>query len=433
MSQNDPREPADEPAPAPATTSPTTPDPLGRTAAYNPGQARTPGPALPFTPGPASSPATARAPAPPAATPPLGAPATPALGAPATPPQQGAGWNSRPAMDSVTLVPQLSPWAAAPPTPTPWAPGGAPPSAPTGPLSPAPLSPAPLDTRSPPESGSPAATPARERAPLPASLGTVPPRETVELAFFGPGTPARVRKQRAWTALLEDVEVPPEAEDIEDELPPGRRPAARDRLDVLAVLTRAPAIGPEGVAAAAAQAAGEHGAFTPPLVVATGELEVLFEELDTLKAAVAAVTPLVGGDKRLKDTVDGIYEMMRTPWIQGAPSVVEGLTAQVREAFAQARRALPASYLDEHVERMLLAHRNYQRRVVWGQTRIRCALTGPGAREAVTAYLPETVARELPAVRRMKVRMIAEIRGHVEAEGGPWALRALALGRVVGK
>jgi hypothetical protein len=319
---------------------------------------------------------------------------------------------------------------AAPPPPAPQAaPYPAPPPAPPAAASPWTQAQAPVPAFTPPVAAPP---PAEPRARPPVVPVAVPARETIELVFYGPGVAARWRKQRAWKELLEGVEVPPEAEDVEDELPPGRRAPAKERMEVLALLTRAPAIGPEGVVAAAAAAAGEHGAFTPPLVAVMGDLEMLFEELDVLKATVAAVTPLAPSDKRLKDAVDAVHEMMKTPWLQGAPSVVEGLTAQVREAFAAQRRSLPPDYLEAHVERMLLAHRSYQRRALWGQGRLKGLLSGPSTREAVPVYLPEGI-RDLPAFTRMRVRLLAEVRGQVEAGHGPWALRVVAMGRVVGK
>lgn len=358
------------------------------------------------------------------------APPEPAAPAPAAPPPR----RQVPDMFKATAAydPQDSPaspalpFAASPPAPPAPVWDARPPEAPASPWT---HGTPPAASWTPPVAAPP---PAEQRARTPVIPAAVPARETIELVFYGPGVSARWRKQRAWKELLDGIEVPPEAEDIEDEIPLGRRAPAKERMEVMALLTRAPAVGPEGVAATAAQAAGEHGAFTPPLVAVTGELEMLFEELDVLKATVAAVTPLAASDKRLKDAVDAVYEMMKTPWLQSAPSVIEGLTVQVREAFSATRRSLPPEYLEAHVERMLLAHRSYQRRTLWGQGRLKGLLSGPSAREAVPVYLPEGI-RDLPAFTRMRVRMLAEVRGQVEAGYGPWALRVVAMGRVVGR
>src|SRR4029079_8497349 len=102
-----------------------------------------------------------------------------------------------------------------------------------------------------------------------------------------------------------------------------------------------------------------------------GELHFPFDELEVLKATVTAVTPLVAGDKRLKEVIDTVNELFKTPWLERSSGVAEGLTAKIKEAFAQGNRMLPPSYLDTHTERMLLEQRHYQKRAVFGQSWIR--------------------------------------------------------------
>lgn len=256
-------------------------------------------------------------------------------------------------------------------------------------------------------------------------------RSLVELLWFGLGALPRIRKQTAWSELLAEVEPRPDDDDLEDELGPGRRSSGRDRRAVLAVLTHGEAIDPGAVARAMATSVGDDGTFTPPLLLVSGELEHSFDELETLKATIAAVTPFLAGDDKLRATVDAVHELFKTPWMQGSPSMLEGLTAQIQETFAKSQRS-QERWLSTHVDRTLLAHRQYRKRVVLGQPRIRCSLSVIGGKEAVPAYLPESLSRELPAFRRFRARLIAEARPQLEEEEThPCSLRVVALARVV--
>ncbi|HEX4405611.1 MAG TPA: hypothetical protein VH560_12320, partial [Polyangia bacterium] len=163
-----------------------------------------------------------------------------------------------------------------------------------------------------------------------------------------------------------------------------------------------------------------------------GELTLPFDELETLKANVTAVTPLIAGDKKLKETVDTVNELLKTPWLQSSTGVAEGLTQRVREAFAQANRILPASYLETHTERMLLEQRHYQKRTMWGEPWIRSLLVPANGSTPIPAYLPEALSKHLPMFQRFKARVIAEaLLQQDENEAQPIALKVLTLGRCV--
>ena len=58
---------------------------------------------------------------------------------------------------------------------------------------------------------------------------------------------------------------------------------------------------------------------------------------------MAAVAPLTSGDKKIKEIVDTVNELLKTPWLEGSSGVAESLTARVKEAFAQSARLLPRS------------------------------------------------------------------------------------------
>ena len=56
------------------------------------------------------------------------------------------------------------------------------------------------------------------------------------------------------------------------------------------------------------------------------------------------------------------------------PSVAEGMTARIRETFAQGKRAVPDTHLVEQTDRVLLAQRRYQKRIVFGAPHLRCLI-----------------------------------------------------------
>jgi hypothetical protein len=221
-------------------------------------------------------------------------------------------------------------------------------------------------------------------------------------------------------------------DDSPGDAPPDKRQDLRDRREVFGLLARADPTDLRGIEAALTNAVREDGTFVPPLVLISGELEFPFDELETLKATIAAVMPFLAGDKKLKETVETTEQLLQTPWLKGANSVAESLTTKIRETFAQGNRMVPARYLETHTERMLLEQRAYQKRTVLGKSCIRSLLTTPGSTEQVPVYLPESLGQELPAFLRFGARMIAEGRTRVDQyESHPIALKATVLGRVL--
>jgi len=199
------------------------------------------------------------------------------------------------------------------------------------------------------------------------------------------------------------------------------------------VLTDGEAIDVSGVARAVRGAVNDRGRFTPPLVLVAGDLRFPFDEVETLRATLVAATPLAGTDKRLKETIDSLNELLQTPYLQGSTGLVEKLLLQLRDQVQQANRALPASYLDGHVERLLLEQRRYQIRKVFGGEFIRAFLAAGAPEETpVPVYLPRHLDQTLPMMSGMKVRVVAEANVQQDQyDASPHALRAVALGRAL--
>ncbi len=257
-------------------------------------------------------------------------------------------------------------------------------------------------------------------------------RDIIDLLWFDPESLSKLRDHPKWKPILDKLRPPPRDLDFDDEPPPADPPEIRDKRDVFSVITKCESTDAEGIQETIVDAVADDGTFTPPLVLVSGELSFPFDELETLKATVTAVTPLIAGDKKLKETVDTVNELLKTPWLQSSSGVAEGLTLRVKEAFAQGNRMLPPSYLDTHTDRMLLEQRHYQKRTVFGELWIRSVLLPAGSQQPLPAYLPESLAKKLPMFQRFKARLIAE--AHMqqdEYENHPAALKVVALGRVV--
>ncbi|APR78678.1 D-alanyl-D-alanine carboxypeptidase [Minicystis rosea] len=256
-------------------------------------------------------------------------------------------------------------------------------------------------------------------------------REIVKLVWFDPTAVQRIRKHLAFRRLLADLEMRLVIE-AEADIAGGPIPDdVKDRRAVLEVLLHGDAVSADGVRQAVDGAVRDDGGFEPPLAVVSAELEMPFDELETLKATATAVRPLASSDKRLKESLDLVDPLLATPWLNGSGSIAESLTAKLREAFAQGKRAVAPDYLNAHAERMLLEQRAYQRRALFGKKWIRSVMRA--ASGAVPVYLPEETKDGLPMFRRFPARMLAEIDlREDEGETSPWSIRVLALGRVLG-
>jgi hypothetical protein len=267
-------------------------------------------------------------------------------------------------------------------------------------------------------------------SPAPAPAPRARPREIVKLLWHDAKALPRVRKHPRWRVLLAELELRLlERGDLDDQ--EEGEAADADRRDVFEVLARGEPIGADGIGRALDGAIDEDGKLEPPLVLVAGELDLPFDELETLKATATAVSPFAAADKRLKDTLDVVTELLRTPYMAGAGGLAETMTGRLKEAFAQGKRPLPPEALDGHIDRMLLEQRAYQKRAVYGKRWIR-ALLAAGTTAQVPVYIPEALAGELPMFRRIRVRMIAEVDlKEDQSESSAHALKVMVLGRVV--
>jgi hypothetical protein len=253
-------------------------------------------------------------------------------------------------------------------------------------------------------------------------------RDVVELLWFDQQATKRVRQR--WRSLADDLEFAPidERHDI-----PGDDPQlARDRHTHFGILTEAPITEPQELGRVVREAISDSGRFTAPLVVVAGRLLFPFDDLEILRATAAALTPLAGDDKKLKEALGNVKELVDTPLLQHSNELVDNFTKHLRSLYDQSKRAVSRDYLDTSVERLLLEQRRYQKRPIFDGSWIRALLSPSASGEAVPSYLPESLEKTLPMMVSFKARMI--VQAHVKQdqyEAHPHALRVVALGRVL--
>ncbi|MFO0761812.1 MAG: DUF2169 domain-containing protein [Byssovorax sp.] len=288
--------------------------------------------------------------------------------------------------------------------------------------------PAPVEDAAP----SPSPPPVSEaRPPAPKS----PPRELLQLLWFDPKSPPVIRKQRAFRpiiAALEEEQEREEEDDEDDELPAEGSPEHWDHRSVLGVLVRGAPLDTAGIREAMASAVRPDGSYQPPLVLCAGELSFPFDELSMLRAMVTAMSPLAAADKKLKEAIDSVQDLLKAPWPEGSGKIADGLAERLREAFGQTKRMIPADYLEQHTERMVLGERRYQKRSLLGDTWIRSLFRPGNTGDPIPTYLPEKLSRDLPMFPRFGARLIAEVTMQQDPyENTPLALRVVALGRTL--
>ena len=284
----------------------------------------------------------------------------------------------------------------------------------------------------------PLPTPASVKASAPvtpaptqrASSPRTEPEGAIQLVFYDPESMPRIRRTPRWRTILLDLEKRPPDPDLEDPAFANNPSEVEDRREIFEVLARgAPCIAIE-INEALVAAVRDDGKLVSPLLLASGELQLPFDEIETLRATVTTVTPLAGNDESLRASIDIAKQFLAIPGLTTAPAVAEGLTARIREAWNQGKRMVAPGYLDAQTERALTEQRHYQRRTVFGGAHLR-ALLHCGGSSPIPTYLRESVAKVLPLYSRFKVRVVVEVHLQIDPyETNQAALRGLALARV---
>jgi len=254
----------------------------------------------------------------------------------------------------------------------------------------------------------------------------------VKLLWFDPESVARIRRQKKFRDVLAEMEDKSLDPEIDDPALVKDPSMLEDQREMFEILARAPIADAEQIQESFTDAVREDGKFVAPLLLLAGELAFGFDELETLKATLTTVTPLVTpGDEVLRANMELSKEFLKTPGLLSGPLVAEGLTSRLRDAFAQGKRMVPTNYLAEQTERALLEHRHYQKRRVFGGAHLRVLLHVANSPQIVPTYLPAALAETLPMYQRFRVRIIVEVHPQEDqSETNAVALKGLAIARV---
>jgi hypothetical protein len=284
-------------------------------------------------------------------------------------------------------------------------------------------------------------------APAAAPLVSPPPRadaaraqvvqrfdahELLRLAWFDPESVPRIRRRPAFRAILDELDRRPPDPEFDNASLEESPAEIEDRREIVEILLRGVAVDAEGVRAAINDGIRDDGRFIPQVVLVATEIELMLDEIETLRAMLPTAASLAGSsDTTLKAAVDGAAAFLSAPGIP-SPVVAEVLAERIRAAVAPIRKATKTDPLEAPTERLLLERRLYQRRAVLGDVYLRALTRFPGGAHAIPTYFPEAAAKKLPLYRRLKARLIAETHLPVDpAEPYPAALRALALAEVL--
>lgn len=280
----------------------------------------------------------------------------------------------------------------------------------------------------PAESAGPA--PARDTGARRPAPGARDARDAVLLLWLDSGQVPRIYRKPAFREILDELEEQEPDPELDASVE-GAPADVDDHRAVFEILVRGAATDAEGLQRAMVQALREDGKYIAPLVLLAGEIAFPFDELETLRATVVTASPLAGADEPLKAAIGNAREFLDTPNLTCAPAVAEGMTARIRDAFAQGKRVVPPGYLDAQTERVLLEQRHYQKRTVLGAPHLRALFHLAGAQAPVPAYLPAAAAPRLPLFQRFRARLLATC--HIaedQNETHPAALKVLALARI---
>lgn len=232
----------------------------------------------------------------------------------------------------------------------------------------------------------------------------------LHLIWFAPSSVRRICRVPVWRAIVDEMERERSEEAHEAPYVAQDPDESEDTRDIFDILARGATQDVDQLDAELAAAVRPGGKFVPPLLLLTGELSFPFDERESLKAAIAAATPIAGTDEIVKNALREAREFL-AGGESCPPVIVDGYTARIREALGRGRKALTPEALDAHIERVVLDGRHYQKRQVLGLNAIRGLLhtaTGTGARPA-PLYMPDDLAKKLPLFSRFRARVIAEL------------------------
>ena len=252
------------------------------------------------------------------------------------------------------------------------------------------------------------------------------PREIIELLWYDPAAMPRIRRNLHWKKIIADLKPRPSDDDFDGGLPPEQMRAAKDKRDIRGILARGEVLDLEGIQRAMEMAVAEDGSFVPPYVLTAGTLELLFDEVETLKALIVVASPFWANDMKLKDLLSAGSTFLRLPGAEKATGTAKLLDGRIRSALAgDPTRA--GDDVDKQVEAALSAGRSYQICTSLGERWILGTLHQQRGQAGIRIHVPLNAADRLPSSCPFVARLIAEARPDAERQDGKTELFAVAL------
>lgn len=257
------------------------------------------------------------------------------------------------------------------------------------------------------------------------SLGTSQSLATLtELLWYQRDVVPRLRSEKAWQTCLRNQR------NVRVALAPnGTAEDPTEARDVLHVLANAEPSAGNGIGSLMSA----HGSRpSGPLALLDGDLEPVFSLSESLAVTLAALAPIASESPELLQVVEQVEAVAARPGVASTRPAISMLIARLHTAAARCAN-VPDGYLDRTVESALVEHRRYDDCTVMGHRLLRLLLHthagNGGAGEVLPVYAPPEIAERLPARRRFRARIVAELRARVEQSSpSDVALRAYAIG-----
>lgn len=174
----------------------------------------------------------------------------------------------------------------------------------------------------------------------------------------------------------------------------------------------------------------DDGVLEPPLVIAAGELELLFDAAEYALTLAPLVRPFADGDGEIGERIDklcGTAERMPQ-----ASSLVERELGELRRVWAEREIALPIDEIEAEARRILVTRRKFRVVEIFQGAHLAALLRSEAHSGPVPVYLPEEARGRLPLDHQLNARLLVQLFPRQAAgEACPLAAAALAIARVV--
>lgn len=274
--------------------------------------------------------------------------------------------------------------------------------------------------------------PVRFDAPLrPASPEVQVSKDAVILLHLHRPSMQRILRKPAWQSILDALDDRPIDAEADDPALSEDPTEIQEQAQAYAILKQGRCIDELTACAALDTAANKPGRFAPPLELVEGDLEPTFDDVEMLRAWVAVVPLFASRDERLQAALGAAMTFLDAPGAAYTRALARRHEAEIRQAYTTAKPSTRLEEVESLVTRALLEKRHYFKQQVLGGDHVRALLHEFGS-SPVVVYIPVEAAMFLPLEARFRARIVAEIHfGQDSRETGTWALRSVALGRIV--